>query len=127
LSAKTFQLSHLYPNAGTFTVTVGVSDGEASSQATATVVVLDPLTGVGTLTDRVGQLGGLGNGEIAALKATLNAASNQIRRGNGSAAANQLGAFVHQLEAFVAAERLRAEDAGPLIDYARRIAASVSH
>jgi endonuclease G len=126
VAAKTFQLHHAYLNAGTFTVTVVISDGDATSQTTTTVVVAAPLAGVAALTDMVSQLGDLGAGEINALQAKLNAAANQLRRDNGIAAANQLEAFVNQLEAFVRSGQLGADDAQPLIDYAKRIATSVT-
>jgi hypothetical protein len=46
LSGKTFSLSHVYSTAGTFTVTVRVSDDDVTSIRTATVVVASPAAGV---------------------------------------------------------------------------------
>jgi len=126
LSTKSFQLNHVYANAGTFTVTVAINDGDATSQTTGTVVVVAPLAGIAVLTEGVAQLSVLGAGEINALQAKLNAAEAQIRRDNGVAAAGQLGAFINQLEALVRSGRLSADGAQPLIDTAKRIAASVT-
>jgi hypothetical protein len=42
LAGKAFSLSHAYLTAGTFTVTVNVSDGSGTAQRTATVVVQAP-------------------------------------------------------------------------------------
>jgi endonuclease G len=126
LTGKTFQLGHQYTAAGTFTVTVSVNDGDATTQATATVIVIAPLDGVEMIVDAVDELEALSNGETAALEAKLHAASNQIRRNNGRAAANELNAFINQLQALVLSDRLTESAAAPLIDAARRLATSVS-
>ena len=46
LVGKTFSLSHVYAAAGTFTVTVRVSDDDVTTTATQTVVVTSPAEGV---------------------------------------------------------------------------------
>ncbi len=45
LADKTFALSHTYPSAGTFTVTVRVSDDDVTVSRTVTVTVLTPAQG----------------------------------------------------------------------------------
>ena len=58
--------------------------------------------------------------------AKLDAAGGQLERGNAFAAAGQLGAFLHELEAFVSSERLTTGQATPLRAYAQRIIASAT-
>ncbi|HET9983114.1 MAG TPA: DNA/RNA non-specific endonuclease [Longimicrobiales bacterium] len=126
LAGKTFQLQHTYASAGTFTVTVSVSDGAATGMATATVVVETPLQGIARLDDLVAALGGsLGAGEIASLRSKLRGADTQLRTGGGTAAANTLGAFVNELQGLVGAGQLADTAAAPLIEYARRVIASL--
>ena len=129
LDGKTFQLTHAYAAAGTFTVGVTVSDGEASGAATATVAVLTPLQGIVVLTEAVTALGGsggpLGKGEVNSLRAKLNAATAACRRDNAQACGNTLGAFINETQALLNSGRLGETVAVPLIRYAERVIASL--
>lgn len=62
--------------------------------------------------------GSLSDGEANALTAKLDAAQRQWDRGNTTAAANVLEAFINQVEAMVGSGRLTADDAQLLIDAA---------
>jgi DNA/RNA endonuclease G (NUC1) len=128
LSGKTFQLSHAYTAAGSFTVTVTVRDDDAGEGArTAQVTVLSAGDGVQVLTDMIGAFqtaGKLASTEVQPLSATLAAASRSLAADRPSSV-NQIGAFINQVEALQQSGRLSAADAATLISYARRILASI--
>jgi DNA/RNA endonuclease G (NUC1) len=129
LDGKTFQLGHTYASAGTFTVTVSVDDGDATGSSMTTVVVETPLQGIGNLADALASLGSnrtLGKGEINSLRAKLNAAEAQLRRGNTTPCVNVLGAFINELEALVKSGRLSSSAAAPMLSYAERVIRSVT-
>jgi hypothetical protein len=141
LTGRTFQLTHTYATAGSFTVIAAVSDGAATGEARATVVVDSPAQGIEKLSDAVAALGGLnaaslamtrsdadgvlGKGEINSLQAKLNAASAQLDRGGRTASANVLGAFVNELNALVASGRVGSDAAAPIVSYAERVIRSL--
>jgi DNA/RNA endonuclease G (NUC1) len=124
LNGKSFSLSHVYNAAGSYTVTVTVSDGSASASTSAAVTVSTPASALASLLAAVNQLGADGQlsaGNTSALRATLNAATQQVQAGNRVAAAGQLRAFINQVEAFVRSGRLTAAQGQALIDGAQRI------
>ncbi|HEV2147976.1 MAG TPA: DNA/RNA non-specific endonuclease [Longimicrobiaceae bacterium] len=128
LSGKAFSLSHAYSAAGTYTVTVTVTDddGDASTR-TASVTVQTPAQAVQRIMASVDGLvaaGDLTRGEGAALNATLDAARASADR-DPVAAANQLGAFINQVEALRGSGRLSAAEAERLIAAARRVIRSI--
>jgi DNA/RNA endonuclease G (NUC1) len=141
LTGKTFQLSHMYATAGTFTVIAAVSDGAASGEARATVVVESPAQGIANLSEALASLGGLkaaaltisrndaegflGKGEINSLQVKLNAASAQLDGADRNASANVIGAFVNELNALVTSGRVSSEAAAPIISYAERVIRSL--
>jgi endonuclease G len=141
LAGRSFQLTHRYATAGSFTVIAAVSDGAATSEARATVVVETPAAGIANLSDALAALGGLkaatltvarsdagdalGKGELNSLQAKLNAASAQLGRGDRNACANVLGAFVNEFNALVASGRVSSEVASPIVGYAERVIRSV--
>jgi DNA/RNA endonuclease G (NUC1)/uncharacterized protein YjdB len=128
LSGKTFQLSHGYATAGSYTVTVTVRDDEGGEGArTAQVTVLSAGDGVQALTEMVVAFqaaGKLASTEAQPLSATLSAAGRSLAADRPSSV-NQIGAFINQVEALQLSGRLSAADAGTLITYARRILASI--
>lgn len=76
------------------------------------------------LSDEVGALeesGVFSAGEANSLTAKLDAALNQLDRGNTTAAANQLGAFINAVEALVRSGRLDAAAGDALIVHAQAI------
>jgi DNA/RNA endonuclease G (NUC1)/PKD repeat protein len=123
LSAKSFSLSHTYQSAGSFTVTVSVNDGAITSTQTAAVVVLTPLSVVQSVMQMVDDLAGVpGN----SLHAKLDAAAKQLQAGKNTPAANQLNAFLNELDALVRSGRLSEAQAAPLRDAVNRVIASVT-
>ncbi|HEX6042757.1 DNA/RNA non-specific endonuclease [Longimicrobium sp.] len=129
LDGTSFALSHRYTAAGTFTVTVRVTDDDGDTGTrTATVTVQSPAQAVGGLGARVDALvgtGALARGNGTALLATLRAATAALERGQGATAANQLGAFVNQVEALVQAGRLPQAQGAALTAAAQRIVESI--
>jgi DNA/RNA endonuclease G (NUC1) len=124
LAGKAFALSHVYAAAGTYTVTVTVTDDEGyAGTRTATVTVRTAQQGIANLSAQVSGL--LVGGNANALNATLRAASASLDRGSAGSAANQMEAFVNQVEAQVSAGRLSQAQGDALIAEARRIIASI--
>ncbi len=129
LTGMAFALSHSYTAPGTFTVTVAVADGDDTGTRTATVRVLSPVEAVDAALALVTGLetdGKLNRGNANSLAAKLNAARNQLTRGNTTPAVNQLEALLNELEAMVRTNRLSAADADPLRVLVLRIIASIS-
>jgi hypothetical protein len=129
LSGNGFALSHAYAAAGTFTVTVRVTDDDgAEGVRAATVTVATPSQAVGTLSGAVDALvsaGTINRGNGNALNAKLRAAQQSLASGNAIAAVNQLGAFTNQVRAMVQSGHLSAADGAALIAAAERIQASI--
>jgi DNA/RNA endonuclease G (NUC1) len=124
LAGNGFALSHTYRLAGTFTVTVRVTDDDgAEGVRTATVTVQSPSQAAGDLVRVVD--GMLDGGNANALNATLRAATAAMVRGQDGAAVNQLGAFMNQVQALVQSGRLSAADGSVLRAAAQRIVTSI--
>jgi uncharacterized delta-60 repeat protein len=70
--------------------------------------------------------GALTSGHGNALKAKLEAALDKIARGQINAAVNQLGAFIRQVESYVAAGILSDDEADNLLDAATALLASLT-
>ncbi len=127
LANKSFQLSHTYISAGSYTVTVRVLDKDGGvGTRSATVVVQTVLQGISNLGSLVAGLDGtLNKGEVNSLQAKLNAASARQRQGDSNAVSGMLGAFVNEVNAMVKSGRVTAASAAPLLDYARRLLQSL--
>ncbi len=128
LSGMSFSLSHPYALAGTFTVTVRVTDGIDTALRTATVTVLTPAQGALSAIAMIDQLiagGSLSAGNGNSLKAKLNAAIHQLDH-DTTPAINQLEALFHELDALVRTHRLPSADADALAALVRRVIASVA-
>jgi len=145
ISGMSFTLSHTYTRSGSFTVAATVRDqAGASSSASATVNVDSPADGVDNLKEMASSLGDLALSSLQStagtaarsteqgsdvktqsLLAKLDAASAQLERGNGTPAANQLGAFVNELQVMVRSGRVSAARAAPIVSYAQRVIASI--
>lgn len=124
LSGSSFSLSHAYTAAGTFTVTVRVTDDDgAEGVRTATVTVRSPAQALDGLAAQL--TGMMPRGAAASLNAKLRAAEASLGRGQAHTAVNQIEAFIHEVEAMAASGRLSAADAAELADAARRIIRSI--
>ena len=108
LAGQSFALSHVYASAGSFRVTVSVTDDDQTSSVTTTVTVLSGSDGIrlalastSTFESNIAQ----------PLKVTLTGAIDDIARGEINAAVGKLQAAIYQLDAFVRAGRLPAAQA----------------
>lgn len=125
LNGDNFALSHRYTAAGTFTVTVRVTDDDgAEGVRTASVTVRTPGQAVGGLTGTVDGMG-LPRGTANSLNAKLRAAEASLDRGQGATAANQLNAFINEVQAMEQSGRMTAADAAALTAAAQRIITSI--
>jgi endonuclease G len=129
LDGSGFALSHRYTSAGTFTVTVRVTDDDgAEGVRTATVTVQSPAQAVGGVAGAVDALvanGSISRGNGNSLNAKLRAAEASLGRGQGHVAVNQLNAFINEVEAMAASGRLSATDAARLTAAAQRVIGSI--
>lgn len=128
LPGNSFVLSHVYAVAGSFTLTVRVTDdGGLTGSSQATVFVQSPSQAIRTLEDAVAALvtaGTLSAGNGNALNAKLDAAIASLDRNNPKAAGNQLNAFINQVNAL--SGRLPASAARALVDGVNRIIRAMS-
>lgn len=91
---------------------------------TFTVAPHDPASLLAGLIARVRELeagGALSNGEANALIAKLQAAVEQVERGNRGAASNQISAFINQVDALESSRRLSQTNAQDLRNRAQRV------
>jgi DNA/RNA endonuclease G (NUC1) len=124
LDGNGFSLSHGYTAAGTFTVTVRVTDDDgAQGVRTATVTVQSPAQAIDGLSDQLA--GKVSRGEAASLNAKLRAAEASLARGQAHTAVNQIEAFVNEVQAMEASGRMSAADAAALTAAAQRIIRSI--
>ena len=123
ITGTSFQLSHRYTTAGTFTVTATVRDQfAAAGSASATVSVQSSLKGAQNL---AAMLTAAQLANPNSLQAKLDAALKQLGSGHGTPAANQLGAFENELQAMVQSGRVSQAAAAPLLAYAERVINSI--
>lgn len=123
-SASGASVTHLYAGPGVYTVTLTVSDPYGGSDvATATVTVKSPAQAVDDLAAEVRALAG--GVDAGSLLAKLEAARKSLEKGNGTPAANQLGAFRNEVAAWARSGRLSAADAERLAAAAERIVRSI--
>jgi len=125
LVGKSFAVAHTYTNAGTFTLSVAVSDdGGATGTSSATIKVITPLAATQGLTQQVqilAEAGAIAGQQVQPLLASLDAASKQMQRGYNVPAANELGAFVNKLTAAVMSGRMSPDAAQQLTETVTRI------
>jgi len=128
LLGKTFSLSHTYATAGTFTVTVRVSDDDATASRSGTVTVVTPAQAVSGAIAMVAALeasGKVSAGNASSLRAKLENARAALERGNANAATGKLNALLHELDAMVGSGRLTSQDVQPLRELVERVAGAV--
>ena len=125
LVGKSFAVAHTYANAGTFVLSVAVTDdGGATGTSAASIKVITPLAATQGLAQQVqilAEAGAILGQQVQPLLASLDAASKQIQRSNNVAAANELGAFVNKLAAAVVSGRMSPNAAQQLTETATRI------
>ena len=97
-SATGRDVTHAYTQAGTFTVTVTVTDARGLiTSATTTATIASPIQAIESLLTTV---------EQNSLRAKLNAAIASLDRRNTAPAVNQLEAFLNEVDAMVRSGRL---------------------
>ena len=128
LDGKAFALSHTYGSAGTFTVTVRVSDDDATASRTSVVTVLTPAQAVGsaiTLLDALVAAGKIDAGNANALRTKLESARLALERDNDTAATGKLRALLNELEAMVHSDRLTREEVEELRQLIERVLGAI--
>jgi PKD repeat protein len=125
LDGKSFSLSHTYAAAGSYTVTVTVTDdGGLAGTRTATVVVLTAQQALGNLQAQVN--GVVGGGQANSLSAKLRNAAQSLNHDDAAAANGQIGAFINEVQAVVQSGRLTQAQGDALIAAAQRILDSLA-
>jgi len=118
-----------YPTAGSFAARGRIVDKDGGfTDYTVEVIVLTPKEAIEGLIDQVQSLideGALNLGQGNALIAKLEAAIQQLGRGNVKAAVNQLGAFANQVNEMNKSGILSPADGLPLLDAANAIIAAL--
>ncbi|MBA3890188.1 MAG: DNA/RNA non-specific endonuclease [Gemmatimonadaceae bacterium] len=129
-TASGVNVSHTYTSGGTFVVRLIATDTRAlSDTVTTTATIATWSQATGSAAAALGQLasaGKINKGIANSLEVKLAAAENQFRRGNNTAAVNQLEAFIHELDALIQSGRLLAADAAQLRMLVTRIIAAAS-
>ena len=122
-SGSGWTVSHFYTQAGSYTVSLTVSQGEDPGVGTAqaTVAVLTPAAALTAIAAYVRGLPGLNAGQRNSLIAKLDAASASAGRGDAKTATNQLNAFLNELAADARTGKVSATDAANLEDDIRAV------
>ncbi len=129
LAGKTFSLSHTYASAGTFTVTVRVSDDDVAASRTVVVTVLTPAQAVGSaiaLLDELAASGKIDAGNANSLRTKLESAQAALERDNDTAATGKLRALLNELAAMVSSDRLTPEEIEALRDLVERVLGAIT-
>jgi len=131
LTGQTFTLNYLYAAEGVYIVTASITDDDGGVGVdTLAVTVRSPQDATGDLIQRIPDLvnrGVLNGGQGNALIAKLEAAIQQLDRGNITTAINQLEAFVNQVSALMNSGVLPPAEGQPLIDAANAILDALGH
>jgi len=110
---------HVYTQAGTFTVTLTVTDSRGlTSSATTTATIISPIQAIEALRATI---------EESSLRAKLSAAIASLERRNTAPAVNQLEAFLNEVDAMVRSGRLPQATADAWRALVGRIMASAVH
>ena len=113
--STSFQATHAYTNAGTYTVRLKVADDDGmTGQTASTVTIQTTAQALNAIKAYVLHLSGLNDGQKNSLAAKLDAAADSANRGQTKTATNQLNAFLNELQADVNAGRVSIGDATAL-------------
>jgi hypothetical protein len=129
LVGKTFALSRVYANAGSFTVTVRVSDDDVTATRTATITVLTPaqaVTNASALVQALVATGKVNAGVANSLTTKLDGAAKALQGNNMNAAEGKLGALLNELEALTRSGRVADADVEALRSLIARVLKSIS-
>lgn len=121
LTGKSFSLSHTYGSAGTYTVVVTVTDDQVTSSRSTNVTVLTQAQGVRNIIALVDELPNANS-----LRVKLDAAAKQLDTGKPTPAANQLAAFLNELDAMARTGRMSPTDAEMLRQAVARVLVSLN-
>lgn len=123
-----FSASHAYSAAGTFNVTLTVSDDDGGvGRATTKVTVQTPAQALNSMAGYVSGLTSLNAGQRNSLIAKLNAAAASAARGNTTAAHNQINAFLNEVAADANTGKLSAAQAAALGGAAHAVQAALGN
>jgi DNA/RNA endonuclease G (NUC1) len=117
LTGKTFALAHTYLAAGTFTVTVEVSDDHVTSTATRSVTVISQSDAIQTARGMVDALvaGGKLDAKTAkGLSVKLTGAIKDIEKGDVNFAIEKLQSVIDQMDALVRTGKVSSSDTAPI-------------
>jgi hypothetical protein len=115
-------VTHAYSTGGTYAVQLVVTDTRGLADTTSTTATIaTPVQALGDAQALIGALNVKGN----SLTAKLNAAIQQLERGNETAAANQLEALLNELDALMRSGRITEEQAQPLRTAVERVLESI--
>jgi PKD repeat protein len=129
LAGTTFMLSHVYEQAGTFTVKVSIADDHVTSTGSQTVTVLTPDQALGVaigLVDLLVSEGKLSPTISKGLKNKLLSARRELQDGHVNEAIEALEGLVEQIDSLVMSGKVLEEDVEPLRTLALRVARSLS-
>ncbi len=128
IAGTTFTLSHAFPRAGSYTVTVTISDGVATDARSATVTVLNNREGsqfaIAQL-QAVYNAGGIGPNVFNPLNGFLTGALATAQAGQLPNTLRQLNKFLTRLDAFESAGQFPPADAATVRALVQRIVASI--
>jgi hypothetical protein len=133
------RVTHTYTRADVYTATLVVTDQAGLTDSkSVTITVQTPQQGIQALSANLLSIFGgetflastqgssLPEGTLNALNATLRAADTALGRGNRTAATNQMGAFINQVEALARSGRVTRAQADRVISAADRIIRSIA-
>jgi DNA/RNA endonuclease G (NUC1) len=125
-SGKSFALSHTYSTAGTYTLTVRVSDDDVTATRTASVRVVTPLEGValalGVVDDLV-ESGAIADADAKKLVGKLQNAASHLQKGQVIPSVNQLDGALDELRKMVERGEISSANAAMVRDLIERVRA----